>query len=109
MKYIRQAWYYLLKEPFIWLFYWCFQPKRFRREMDLGNTLKRASSKCQLVLPIFLLVYPPVLILETILPKVFSLPVLSGVGLLLIPALGVLEGTALGFLIAMTLGAARNA
>src|SRR6266516_3143024 len=51
---MKQAWHYVFVEPFTWLFYYFFQPTRFREEVEVKSFLERAIKLLRLELPMFL-------------------------------------------------------
>ncbi len=89
----QQAWYYLLAEPFTWLFYCFFQPARFRREFEAQSLWKRIGLMLRLVLPIFLISYPLALVVQIILSSRQPVNILS---FLLMTAWATLWATLLG-------------
>ncbi len=62
----RQAWHYVLAEPFIWLFYCFFQPGRFKREFEVQSLWRRIGLMIRLALPIFLVSYPLALVVQAL-------------------------------------------
>src|SRR6266849_1577908 len=66
MKTGQQAWYYLLADPFTWLFYCFFQPALFKREFEAQSLSKRIGPMLRLALPIFLISYPLALVVQAI-------------------------------------------
>jgi hypothetical protein len=55
---MKRAWHYLLAEPFPWLFYAFFQPRRLERELAAGKFTQRLVIMLRMVLPITLISYP---------------------------------------------------
>src|SRR2546429_752055 len=67
--YLQPVWHYFLGEPFTWLFYCFFQPRRFSREFDFLSNLdffKHFKPLLRLLLPMFLISYPLALIIRVI-------------------------------------------
>lgn len=54
MSQMKQAWHYVFVEPFTWLFYYFFQPTRFKEEVEVKSFLERAIKLLRLELPMFL-------------------------------------------------------
>ncbi len=64
MKPLKRAWSYLLTEPFGWIFYCFFQPKRFRGEIEISGyfKLKRVGPTLRMIIPLFLCFFPFLLV-----------------------------------------------
>src|SRR5579864_215054 len=73
----QRVWHYMLAEPFTWLFYCFFQPARFKREFEAQSLWKRIGPMLRLALPIFLISYPPTLVVQAILASSPSVNLLS--------------------------------
>jgi hypothetical protein len=53
----KSARYYLVVEPFAWLFFCFFQPARFSQEIEQPEVLRRIALMLRLVLPVFVVAY----------------------------------------------------
>lgn len=73
----QQAWYYLLAEPFNWLFYCFFQPALFKRKFEAQSLWKRIGPMLRLALPVFLVSYPLALVVQAILASSSRVNLLS--------------------------------
>ncbi|MGZ3628266.1 MAG: hypothetical protein ACXWPS_17340 [Ktedonobacteraceae bacterium] len=62
----KPIWFYLVVEPFTWLFYCFFQPNRFKNEIEIQNFWKRIVPMLQLALPLFLISYPLALLVQVL-------------------------------------------
>src|SRR6267154_2146937 len=71
MQQVKRWWYFLLQEPFIWLFYYLFQPKRFRRDIEAEGLVNRFIVMLRLALPMFLCSFPITLITRLVLNFVY--------------------------------------
>jgi uncharacterized protein len=67
----KEALYYILVEPFIWLFYCFFQPLRFNNEYEVQSFWKRIIPMLRLILPVSLLSYPIAFAVQVILSSTF--------------------------------------
>lgn len=104
MRYVKPIWQYVLVEPFTWIFYYFFQPKRFKEEFEGVEDLLKIRSLltfiARLILPIFLISYPLALLLRIILMRFVEQPpalISNGASFFLTAALGTLLGTISGF------------
>jgi uncharacterized protein len=69
---IKWLWQYIVVKPFSWLFYFVFQPTKFRRECKGETVIERLIQMLKLVLPLFLCCYPLAIIVRILLHN--SLP-----------------------------------
>jgi len=51
---MKRAWEYLIAEPFMWIFYAFFQPRRFEREVELKDRRQRFVLLLRVTVPMFL-------------------------------------------------------
>src|SRR6266702_6096684 len=83
MQQMKRWWHFVLQEPFIWLFYYLFQPKRFRRDIEAEGLIPRFIVMLRLVLPMFLCSFPITLITRIVLsfayPDFYFYPLASGI------------------------------
>src|SRR6266516_6449128 len=108
MQQMKRWWHFVLQEPFIWLFYYLFQPKRFRRDIEAEGLIPRFIVMLRLVLPMFLCSFPITLIarlaLNFIYPTFYLHPLATGILYFLhvsiwSTTLGVIAGLACVFII----------
>src|SRR4051812_696872 len=97
MTNLQRAWHYWLAEPFTWIFYIFFQPQRFAREFETQylHFRQRVVPMLRLSIPLFLMGYPLALAGQTILISFHLMPP-DPFRLLLIAAVGVTVGIAVG-------------
>src|SRR6266487_419052 len=83
MQQMKRWWHFVLQEPFIWLFYYLFQPKRFRRDIEAEGLIPRFIVMLRLVLPMFLCSFPITLIARLVLnfiyPTFYLHPLATGI------------------------------
>jgi uncharacterized protein len=107
MKTLKWLSTYLLIEPFYWI-YWCFrQPVRFAQEVESRDYSKRVVPMVRLILPLFLIILVPDLILFHQAMPVLSLYILFSIALCVIwgivenMATGIISGIFLGLLLSL--------
>src|SRR2546426_181977 len=61
MQQRKHWWQILLQEPFIWLFYFFFQPTKFKRDIEAEGIMNRLMTMLRLAFPMFLCCFPIVL------------------------------------------------
>ena len=115
MEQTRQAGYYLLVEPFTWLFYRFVQPTRFKRTLEPKGLLKRIALLLRLALPMFLLSYLPAFIVKDLLspnPDVrlvlLTTAIGTGLGIAVSVAVGIAFRVAVGIAMGIVLGIAAG-
>src|SRR5579884_2480413 len=103
MKRIQWLYNYLLKEPFIWI-YWCFfQPIRFVQEIERKDRVQRITPMLRLILPLYLIILGVEFLL--VLPTrsvLFPLNVLFSIALCIV--WGIVENVATGIISGISLG-----
>src|SRR5579859_6924314 len=100
MEALKKPWHYVLIEPLTWIFYAFFQPARFEREYRQGRFVQRIVMMLRLALPVFLVSYPLILVVNALfLP--FHVTHITGLTQLLTNPL---EGTAIGTVIGTVIG-----
>jgi AAA ATPase domain len=67
MQQVKRAWQFLLQEPFTWIFYYLFQPTKFRRDIAAQDRGHRLVIMLRLALPMFLCCFPMVLVTRILL------------------------------------------
>jgi uncharacterized protein len=55
---MKRVWHSLLAEPFTWIFYAFFQPRRLERELAVGGSRQRLMIMLRMVIPMLLIAYP---------------------------------------------------
>ena len=71
MSQMKGMWHYLLIEPFTWLFYFLFQPAKFKGDIEARSLWGRTLQMLRLQLPMFLCYYPLALIARAIMYIIF--------------------------------------
>lgn len=71
MNLVKRIYYYLLVEPFKWLFYYFFQPATFKRDIEEQHVWQRLLQMLRLQLPMFICYYPFSLVLRIIITLIF--------------------------------------
>ena len=78
MRQMKRLWQFLLVEPFTWLFYYFFQPTKFKNDFEAEDLLHRLVMMLRLALPMFLCCFPVVLatriILDLLYPGFYIFP-----------------------------------
>nr|MBA2677095.1 hypothetical protein [Ktedonobacteraceae bacterium] len=70
MQQIRSCWHFLLAEPFRLIFSYLFQPTAFKSKFET-DLIHRLLLILRICLPVFLCMYPIVLLVRLILPPLF--------------------------------------
>lgn len=108
MKWVKRALYIIFGEPFIWFFYWSFQPRGFRREFERGSLLERIVPLLRLLIPIFLIAYPCVLAVRISIRVLLAVNSPNMVSFLLLVTLATLIGLAIGLVGGLPFGLAGS-
>jgi hypothetical protein len=80
---MKRWWHFLLQEPFIWLFYYLFQPAKFKRDFEAEDLLNRFIVMLRLALPMFLCSFMITLVTRIVLnfayPGFYFYPLATGI------------------------------
>src|SRR5881275_3056093 len=68
---MKGMWHYLLIEPFTWLFYFLFQPAKFKGDIEARSFWGRTLQMLRLQLPMFLCYYPLAIIVRATIYTIF--------------------------------------
>src|SRR6266566_9520351 len=83
MQQVKRLWQFLLKEPFIWLFYYLFQPTKFKGDFEAEDLFNRFVTLLRLALPMFLCSFLIALTMRVILdllsPGFYVSPLSTGI------------------------------
>src|SRR6266487_695324 len=83
MHQMKRLWQFLLKEPFTWLFYYVFQPAKFKDDFETEDLLNRSLTLVRLALPMFLcsffLAFIVRVILDLLFPGFYVFPLSTGI------------------------------
>src|SRR6266496_6084886 len=94
MQQLRRCWYYILGEPFGWLFCYFFNTDKFFHTFEMRNSAIRLKLLSRLILPMFFVSYP----LAVLLFNLYTLPHFnfSWINMFLVTVVGTLSGIAIG-------------
>src|SRR5438105_15841228 len=96
---MKRAWQYLLAEPFTWIFYAFFQPRRLERELAAGTFRQRLRIMLRMVVPMALIAYPVAVIGQIVLIPFHILTHPDITNILLSSAIGIAPGIAVGIVV----------